>query len=198
MKDIITITRQFGSLGRPIAHEVADKLGMKYYDRDIIDIAARNMGMNIDELLDYEGKKLTVYDKMMYPLGLGDAVAQNRLYKMEKSVILELATNDKCVFVGRGVDYLLKDLKNVINIYIYAPYEERLKNCIETLHLSEHDAKKYIKGVDKARAEFYKRNCGNDYTVTRYRHLLIDSSALGEELTIDTICNIAKSKFGME
>ena len=69
MRDIITITRQFGSLGRPIAKEVATRLNMKYYDRDIIDIAARNMGMNVDELLEFEGKKLTAYDKMLYPLG---------------------------------------------------------------------------------------------------------------------------------
>lgn len=197
MKEIITVTREFGSLGRPIAREVANRLGMKYYDRDIIDIAARNMGMNVDQLLDYEGKQLTVYDKMMHPLGFGDAAAQERLYKMEKSVILELATNDKCVFVGRCVDYLLKDVKDVLSIYIYAPYEERLKNCIDTLHLSEKEAKKYIKGVDKARMDFYKYNCGSDYNKTKYRHLLIDSSAFGEEVTVDTICNLARARFKM-
>lgn len=194
MRDIITITRQFGSLGRPIAKEVATRLNMKYYDRDIIDIAARNMGMNVDELLEFEGKKLTAYDKMLYPLGYGDAAMKDRVYKMEKSVILELATNNKCVFVGRGVDYLLNDVSRVLNVYVFAPYEERLKNCIDSLHMTEAEAKKYIRGVDKARLEFYKTYCGSDYTETRCRHLLIDSAALGEELTIETICNVAKSK----
>ena len=60
--------------------------------------------------------------------------------------------------------------------------------------MTETEAKKYIKGVDKARLEFYKTYCGSDYTETRCRHLLIDSAALGEELTIETICNVAKSK----
>ena len=60
MPHIITVTRQFGSLGRPIARKVAEKMNMKYYDRDIIDITARNMGMNVDDLLECEGKTLSV------------------------------------------------------------------------------------------------------------------------------------------
>lgn len=198
MKNIITITRQFGSLGRPIAKDVSRVLGMKYYDRDIIDIAARNLGMNVDELLQYEDKALTAYDKMMHPLGFGDAATRERLYKMEKSVILELATNDNCVFVGRCVDYLLKDVKNVLSIYIYAPYEARLRNCVETLKLSDFEAKKYIKGVDRARNDFYKHYGGADYDQFKYRHLMLDSSAFGDELCVETICEIAKRKFGIE
>ena len=88
---VIAVTRQFGSLGRPIAKEVATRLNMKYYDRDIIDIAARNMGMNVDELLEFEGKKLTAYDKMLYPLGYGDAAMKDRVYKMENGQMEEQA-----------------------------------------------------------------------------------------------------------
>lgn len=195
MPHIITVTRQFGSLGRPIARKVAEKMNMKYYDRDIIDITARNMGMNVDDLLECEGKTLSVYDRMMYPLGFGNAATQERLYKIEKSVILELATNEDCVFVGRCVDYLLKDVKDVLSVYIYAPVEDRLKNSTETLGLSQKEARKYVEGVDKARMDFYKHIAGGHYDSKLYRNLLVDSSSFGEDGTVELICNAAKIKF---
>lgn len=195
MPNIITVTRQFGSLGRKIARSVAENLDMKYYDRDIIDITARDMGINLDELLECEGKSLSIYDKMMHPLGFGNAAAQERLYKIEKSVILELATNEDCVFVGRCVDYLLKDVENVLSIYVYAPIEYRLKTSVETLGLSDKEAKKYVEGVDKARMDFYRYNIGAHYDSMLYRDLLVDSSVFGVEGSAELICNAAKMKF---
>lgn len=197
MPHIITVTRQFGSLGRQIARKMAEELYMKYYDRDIIDITARNMGMNVNDLMDWEGKKLSVYDKMLHPLGIGNAAAQERVYKIEKSVILELATNQDCIFVGRCVDYLLKDVEDCLSIYIYAPVEYRIKNSVETLGLSKKEAVKYVKGVDKARMEFYRHNAGADYDSMSYRDILIDSSCLGQEETARFLCNMAKIKFGL-
>lgn len=195
MPHIITVTRQFGSLGRQIARQVAEKLDMKYYDRDIIDITAQNMGINLDELLECEGHSLSIYDRMMHPLGLGNAAAQERLYKIEKSVILELATNEDCVFVGRCVDYLLKDVPDVLSVYVYAPIEHRLKTSVETFGLSDKEARKYVEGVDKARMDFYKHNIGAHYDSRLYRNLLIDSSEFGVEGSAELICSAAKLKF---
>lgn len=186
MRRIITITRQFGSLGRPIARRLAEKTGMKYYDRDIIDISARNLGMNVEDLLAFQDSSATVYDRMLYPLGKGTLAQQDRVYKMEKSVILELATEDDCVFVGRGVDYLLRDFNGVFSVYVYSPIQARLRNSVETLGLTETDAEKYVAGVDRARNAFYRR-CAGDEPIEQYRDLCIDSSRLGVEGTAEII-----------
>lgn len=196
-RNIITITRQFGSLGRPIGKEVAKELGLKYYDRDIIDLTAKNMGLPIDEFVEFESNRISLFDRMMYPLGMGTMEEQKRLLKIEKSVIMELATYDDCVIVGRCMDHILKDISgyNVMSVYIHAPYEKRLENSIQELGLSEKNAKKYINGVDKARADLYKYHAGISYDSASERNISIDSSFLGFDGTVKLICEAARMRF---
>lgn len=82
---VITITRQFGSLGRLIARQVAERLGFEYYDRDIIEAAAEKMGEDVYGLLEYEGNAVSPYRKMMVPLGYGVSAKQKKLFEIEKS-----------------------------------------------------------------------------------------------------------------
>lgn len=199
MGKVITVTREFGSMGRLIARQVAEKLNFNYYDRDIIELTAKEFRGNIDELSGFEEKKLSIFGKMMYPLGLGSATMQSKVYEMEKSIILDLARTEDCVIVGRCSDHLLRSCghpkEELLNIFIYAPYAARLTSCKEELHLDEEHAKKYIEGVDKARSEFYKLNTGESFYSKKYRHIMIDSSILPHEVLADTIASIAKIKF---
>ncbi len=199
MGKVITVTREFGSMGRLIAKLVAEKLNFNYYDRDIIELAAKEFRGNIDELSGFEDKKLSIFGKMMYPLGLGSAAMQNKVYEMEKSVILDLARTEDCVIVGRCSDHLLRSCghkeEELLNIFIYAPYEARLVSCKNELNLNEAQAKKYIEGVDKARSEFYKLNTGESFYSNKYRHLMLDSSMVARDVIVDTIASIAKEKF---
>lgn len=202
MGKVITVTREFGSMGRLIARLVAEKLGFNYYDRDIIELAAKEFRGNIDELSGFDDKKLSVFGKMMYPLGLGSAAMQSKVYEMEKSVMLDLARTEDCVIVGRCSDHLLRtyghNMDDLLNIFIYAPYEARLTSCKNELNLDEAQAKKYIEGVDKARREFYKLNTGESFYSRKYRHLMLDSSTVSRDLLVDTIVAIAKERFHME
>lgn len=197
MGKVITITREFGSMGRNIAKLVAEKMKYNYYDRDIIELATKELRGNIDQLSAFEGKKVTVFGKMMYPLGLGTAAMQEKLYEMEKSIIIELATTENCVIVGRCSDYILHEcgIDKMLNVFIYAPYSKRIELCQSELNLTPSQAEKYIEDVDKARQNFYKYHTGVGFHSTKYRQLMIDSSTLPFDDCADIICGMANHTF---
>lgn len=195
--NVITVTRLFGSMGRPIAKAVAEKLGYEYYDRDIIDAAAAKLNTPIESYLGMSEKKLTAYDKMMYPLGIGDAIKQDAIFKAEKEAILNLTGKTNCVVVGRCSDYIMKIAghKNLFSIFIYAPYEIRKRFCIRELNIVPERVDDYIIRVDEGRSEFYKRHTGADFQSDTYRNLMLDSSFLPKEQLVDLICMMAEYKF---
>ena len=195
--NVITITRLFGSMGRPIAKAVAQKLGYEYYDRDIIDAAAAKVHTPIEKYLGLSERKLTKYDKMMYPLGIGDAIKQDMIFQAEKEVILDLTEKKNCVLVGRCSDYIMKTSghQNLFNIFIYAPYEVRKKFCIRELNIVPERVDDYIVRVDEGRSEFYQRHTGADFRSDTYRNLMLDSSFLPREQLVDSICHMAEYKF---
>lgn len=193
---VITITRQFGSLGRKIGKRVSEILDIAYYDRDIIENASKLMGENIEKLAQYDGHYYgNPFHKMMYPLGYGNAATQKKLFEVEKSIILEHAAYENCVIIGRCADNILKEHKKHLSIFIYAPFEERLKNCIREFKLSKDDAIKYMTSVDKGRANFYELVTGDDFESVNNRHIAIDSSYLGLEGTAQLIVHILKEKY---
>lgn len=195
---VIAVTRQFGSLGRPIARKVAEQLGLKFIDREIIEQAGQKMGYNIDELEKIDNHRIKGFDRMKYPLGLGSRDTQDRLFELEKSLILEYATYENCVIVGRCANYILKNKPNVMKIHIYAPYEKRLEMSVKDLGLSKKDAAAMINKVDDARGGYYMYHTGEPFGSTAYRDMLINSSLLPFEDTVKLICNAAKIKFGLE
>lgn len=196
--NVITVTRQFGSLGRPIAKAVAQKLGYDYYDRDIIDKIAEESGYSISELSQYDdSKSTTIYDKMIYPLGLGLVANQKKIFIIEKNIILELAQKSNCVIVGRCADFILRKSyhKNLLNIFMTASYNERYDFCQHTLGLSPKYIENYIAKIDAARADFYNRFTGSPYYSMNYRDIILDSAALPFDQMVDAICMFADLKF---
>lgn len=195
---VITISRQFGSLGRPIARKMAELLGIEYYDRDIVEQAVRNSGMEIkpDEVMDsIEGGS---YEKMKYPLGTLPEEEQDRIFKAQSDVILELARKESCIIVGRCSDYVLRNARNHFSIYIYAPYEVRLQNCIAELHIEPEAAKELITSVDEARRSYamhYAKEYSEDFT---NKDILIDSSLYGSvDEAAHVLTKMIKKKFNL-
>lgn len=191
---IITIARQFGSLGRPIAKDLARKLNIEYYDRDLLDLASREMGKPMSEIGTYDEH---TYSRMEYPLGMGDASLQKQLFDMQKCVIAELAMrNESCIIVGRCSDYILRHYNNVLSIYIYAPLEVRIENCVNILGMDPKEVRKTIKNVDKARDRFYQKFTELPGAVCLdYRQAFIDSSMLGVEGTVELLETIVRKRF---
>ena len=121
-KYIVTITRQFGSLGRPIAREMSEILGIEYYDRDIVEATSKKMNLPVSKISEHEETYSTSLFPMLLPLGSDSIAKQDEIYNVQKEVIREMAEKGSCIIVGRCADYIFRDHRNVLNIYIYAKY----------------------------------------------------------------------------
>lgn len=195
--NIITVTREFGSMGRPIARRVAEIMGYEYLDRDIIDATVAKTGIPIEEFLDMEEKPLSAYDKMIYPLGIGDAVKQDKIFEAEKEAIIELSSKQNCVIVGRCSDYILHKAKkrNLFSVHIYAPVNVRKNFGMQELGILPDKIDDYIVRVDSGRSEFYKRHTGVSFNSMKYRDVLINSEYLTQEEIAQSICSMARYRF---
>lgn len=192
----ITITREFGSMGRPIAKALSERLGIEYYDRDIVEEVSHQLNLPVSKISDVEESSKKHFLAGMFPLGTDTEYIQDMIFDVQKDIILDLARKSSCILVGRCADYLLQNQPNVINIFVYAPYKAKLENCINVLEMTEDEAKKAIMKVDKARTAYHKRYAGYTPYDTKHKHLMIDSSLLGVEGTADMIAEIVKKKFG--
>ena len=194
-KFVVTITRQFGSLGRPIARMVSENLGIEYYDRDIVEMTSKDLNLPVSAISDVEESAKSAFFNMNYPLGMGTTSIQDSVFAVQKKIIVDLAERESCIIVGRCADHILEDYKNIIHIFIYAPYEARLKNCVERLNMRPDEAKKMIASVDKARESYHRHYCGYVMSDKEHKHVMIDSSLLGVEGTCDILTEIIRKRF---
>lgn len=197
-KYVVTITRQFGSLGRPIARKVSETLGIEYYDRDIVDLAAKSLDLPVSTISDIEESAKSAFFNMSYPLGMGTTAIQDSIFAAQRNIITDLAEKESCIIVGRCSEHILKDRKNIINVFIYAPYNERLRNCVERLNMQPTEAKKMIAEVDKARESYHRHYCGYSMSDKDHKHVMLDSSLLGVDGTCDVLVGIIKKKFNLD
>ena len=124
-KYYVTIARQFGSLGRPIARELSEMLGIEYYDRDIVEAASQELKLPVSVIHSEEEKSVkSNFLNMLFPLGTDSIDQQDKIFEAQKKIIRDFAEKDSAIFVGRCADYILRDYPNVLNIYIYAPENE--------------------------------------------------------------------------
>lgn len=191
----VTITREFGSMGRPIAKKAAAILGIECYDRDIVEATAKKMGIPVSVVSQEEESAKTAFFNMKYPLGMGTSEMQDNIYITQQMIINQFVEKESCIVVGRCSDYILKNMENAFHVYIYASYEDKLRNCVELLGMKKEEAKKMIVEVDKARASYHKHYTGYAINDTRYKDLLINSSLLGVDGTAELLAELVKKKF---
>lgn len=202
-KYIVTIARQFGSLGRPIAMKMSEKLGIEFYDRDIVEEAAKKLNLPVSKINEIEesarkNTKTNSFRRMMYPLGTQTDDMQNKLFEAQQNIIKFLAERESCIIVGRCSDFILADEPNIMRIYIYAPYEARIRNCVEDLHMEEEEARRMIKSVDEARDHYHMHYTGYLPNDQRFKEIMIDSSMFGTEGTADYLVAAVKKKFELD
>lgn len=200
-KYVITITRQFGSLGRQIAQRMSEKLGVEFYDRDIVDGVAKKLSLPYSEVEEKEESAVKLlpktFSRMAYPLGQGATEIQNQIFEAQQNMIKFLVERESCIVVGRCADFILSDEPNVMHIYIYAPYEDRVKNSVEELGLEMEEAKRMIRRVDEARDSYHMNYAGFYPDDKRFKDILVNSSFLGVEGTADYLVNVVRQKFNM-
>ena len=196
-KYIVTITRQFGSLGRPIAREMSELLKIEYYDRDIVEATSKKMNLPVSKISEHEETYSTNLFSMLLPLGSDSIAKQDEIYNVQKEVIREMAEKESCIIVGRCADYIFRDRRNVLNIYIYAPVDARYKNCVEVLRMKPEEATKMIYKVDKARTAYHKRYAKYAPGDPDSKQIMIDSSMLGVKGTAEVLAEIVQRRFGL-
>ena len=193
---IITIVREFGSMGRPIARRLSELLGIEFYDRDIVEETARKMNLPVSVISINEENQGSAYSRMRFPLGKSSREKQDEIFRVQSEIIRSLAKRESCVIVGRCSDYILRDFENRLSICVYAPFEKRIENCVSSLGMDEETAMQMTVEVEKARRKYHKRYANYSPEDIKNKNLLIDSSFFGIEGTARLIAEIAKSKFG--
>lgn len=190
----ITVSRQFGSLGREIARRVARKLGIDYYDRDLIEKAAAMLGCDMRQISPLDEYVKLPFASALLPLGLGGRAAHKRLFEAQRSLILDSVQRGCCVIVGRCADYVLKDYPRRFSVMIYAPLKARIRNSINELRIPDFEVDSYVRRIDRARDAYYRVFTGEHLTTVENRDLLIDSSSMGIDESVDVIIAAARAK----
>jgi len=189
---VITISREYGSGGRYIGRLVADKLGIKFYDRDLVEKLSEKTGLSTEYIENNEQKRgiLDALNSGCY-YNLTNA---DELFVQESELINDLAKNESCVIIGRCSDFILKDNKDVINIFVYSTMENKIERAVERYNLSKKEAEKEIKNIDKLRSNHYKHYTGKVWGENKNYDLCINSDTFGVEKAADMICEIAMKK----
>lgn len=193
-KVIVTIGREFGSQGRKIGKLLAEQLGIGFYDKNLISMAAEETGIR-EELLDSADEKVVSRLLDAYaPAGMSYGTLNDRLYRSQSKIIRDIADRESCVIVGRLADYILKDNPDCIKVFIYAPLEKRIETVMNRENISEHHAKKLIKQMDRIRKSYYQLYADRSWNQKEGKHILIDSSLLGVEKTVSLLKEIIALK----
>ena len=193
-KRIITISREFGSGGRFIGEEVAKKLGIAYYDKDIIGQIAEKSGFSteyIKENAELSPKK-GLFGYAFAGRDLTGKSVEDMVYEAQRKVIMEIAEKENCVIVGRNADFILKDRDDVLNVFIHGNMPEKMKRICQLYNVSEQDAVKMMTDTDKRRMTNY-----NFYTDQRWGKasnytLCLNSSQLGYDKCEEIIMECVK------
>ena len=186
---IITIAREYGSGGRYIGKLVAQKLGIKLYDKEIIEDMAKTTGLSEEYIKENEEKRntLDVFNNGYYT-GLNNA---DELFVEESNFIKDIASKNSCVIVGRCADSILKDEK-VLKVFVTNSMENKIERATKFYGLDAKNAEKEITRINKLRANHYKYYTDKEWKNPSNYDICINSDALGIENATDLICNLAQ------
>lgn len=194
-KYVITISRQFGSMGRTIAAETAKLLDIEYLDRDIVEATAKRLGKSVKQISDEEENAGFFLLRKKYPFNMGIYSITDEIFAVEKNIIRDVASKQSCIIVGRCGDSILSDFENHLSVYIYAPYEARLHNCTHELMMDEKTARKMMKEIDIARTNYQKKYCPEVKSIFDHKDIMIDSSKFGIEGTARLLADIVRERW---
>lgn len=185
---VITISRGFGSGGRTIGQKLAAELNIPYYDNEIIRLASEESGIHerlfgqVDEKLKnsiFRMGRPGAYKGGLISPNSSAFVSDDNLFNYEAKIIKTLAEKESCVIVGHCADFVLKDNPNTVNLFVYAPMENCLRNIVELYGVNEKEARKLIVATDRARCDYYKYYTGHDWDNARNYDLSLNSAKLG-------------------
>lgn len=180
-KRIITISREFGSGGRFIGEEVAKKLGIAYYDKNIIGQIAEKSGLSpeyIQENAELSPKK-GLFAYAFSGRDITGKSVEDMVYEAQRNIILDLAEKEPCVIIGRNADYILKDRDDVLNVFIHGDMPEKIKRITGLHNVEEKEAVKMMADTDKRRRTNYNFYTDQSWGKASNYTLCLNSSQLG-------------------
>ena len=195
-KTIITIGRQLGSGGRTIGKKLAERLGIAYYDRELINLASKESGI-CGEFFEKADEKTSGGLLKAFAMGfsMNSAIFQNNdylsnesLFQIQSDVIRKVAAEGSCVLVGRCADYILRDESNCLNVFVTARMEDRIKRVLEyNNELKENEVEEFINKEDKSRSAYYNYYTDKVWGAAASYDLCVNSSYYGIKATVDYI-----------
>lgn len=191
---VITIARGFGSGGKTIGRMLSENLGIPYYDKDLIKLASEESGIN-EALFGKSDEKVKssifsrpkVYSGELVKPDSPDFVSEENLFSYQAKVIKSLAEKGSCIIVGRCADFVLRDMENVIKVFIWADMPTCLKNAKIVCGIDEKEAARQIERTDKERSAYYKAHTGSSWDNVRNYDLCLNTSRLSFEKCVEII-----------
>ena len=201
MRKLVTISREYGSGGRTIGRMVAEKMGIPYYDKEIIDMAVEHSGLSREII---ETAELRAKNSLSYSLSSALAFSEGfhpepvsmneKLFIAQFNVIKQIGETNEGVIVGRCADYILRDLPGVTNIFIHAEVEDRVKRCIHSYGDDPKTAENTIRDYDRARANYYNYHTSQKWGYHGNYNLAINTSYISDEKAADLIVQFMNTR----
>ena len=197
-KRIITISREYGAGGLPVGRLIAEKLGIPFYDKKLVEHVAEESGF-APKFIEEHGEHSpsgSVFSYAFAPQGVPGVMnglsTSDFLWNVQCNVILQLAEKGPCVIVGRNADYILKDRKDVLNVYLHADIPSRVARVLEA-NPDEKNPEARIAARDKRRRLNYQHYTGRTWGLSQNYHICLDTSALGYEQCAEIILSVVKN-----
>ena len=198
-KKIITISREFGSGGRTIGRMVAERLGIPFYDKELVDQIAVESGF-APKFVEEHGEHSpgsSLFSYAFAPQGVPGVMnglsTADFLWNIQCSVILQLAEQGPCVIVGRNADYILKDRQDALHAYVFADVAYRAERIVRRYGESDKSPEQRLQEKDKRRRVNYQHYTGRTWGQSQNYHISLDTGVLGIDQCVDIICGIVEN-----
>ena len=203
---VITVGRQFGSGGRELGRRLADRLGIAYYDKELLLEAARQSGVN-PEFFERSDERFPSFLSGLFSFALGyhpfnlysggSSISDDSIYKAQSDFIRTLGSEKSCVIVGRTADYVLRDHPRLVSVFVHAPMEECVKRIMRRGDFeSEDKARAHAQKVNRLRAEYYNFYTDRTWGAASSYDLTINTGLLPMDDIVEIIADFAARRFG--
>ncbi len=201
----ITISRQTGSGGTYIGFLAAKKLGFRYLDREILQQAANEMGIEPQMLGNFDGRSVPLLERIINSFCFGTPevpgvpsfrkpIYDKDLFALESKIIKQVANQCSAMIVGRGGFYILRDKPDTLHVFVHAPFDYRVERIMQEQKMDEKDARTMVQESDRTRTKFIRDMLGIDWTDARNFHLCLDSSVISSSAAVEIITKLVEKE----
>ncbi|MBE6555659.1 MAG: cytidylate kinase-like family protein [Ruminococcaceae bacterium] len=194
-KFTVTISRGFGSGGRTIGKMLSERLGIPFYDRELMQLASEESGINIDLFGEADEKsKGSLFKRYDRSFGeniispdSGEFTSDDNLFNFQAKIIKDISARESCVIVGRCADHILRGRKNILRVFTYASKDFCIEQVMRLYGVDKKDALRQIERIDRARSTYYRYYTGNEWDNARNYDLCLNTEEMGFERSVELI-----------